>query len=124
METRMKKILMATLLFSLLMTSMAYLAATPPPSKAQDQPAKGQKVEKAYVCQACDYVGDKPGKCPKCGKDLVAVNKSDIYYACDMCHVTSDKPGKCPQCGMTMTLKVKTQEPPKSSPDKGPAKKT
>jgi rubrerythrin len=29
-------------------------------------------VVKAYVCPMCGYTGDKAGKCPKCGTELVA----------------------------------------------------
>lgn len=76
-------------------------AAVPAATAAPSAPGK------AFVCVACDYVGTKAGKCPKCGKELLAVNKSDVYYSCTMCDVKSDKPGKCPKCGMNMVMKVK-----------------
>lgn len=51
----------------------------------------------------------KPGKCPKCGMDLVkakpakAVAVKKPRYACSMfCVPPMDKPGKCPVCGMNM----------------------
>jgi ssDNA-binding Zn-finger/Zn-ribbon topoisomerase 1 len=62
-----------------------------------------------YTCpmpEHADVVMDKPGKCPKCGMDLVAKNKeATVKYTCPM-HpdVVSDKPGKCPKCGMNLVL--------------------
>ena len=112
----MKKLVLVLMLVALALLSLS--AAAQGTQGKSAPPAKTAAVEKAYVCQGCDYVGDKAGKCPKCGKDLVAVNKSDVYYACDMCHVTSDKPGKCPKCGMNMTLNVKGMEKPKTAPAK------
>jgi hypothetical protein len=57
-----------------------------------------------------------PGKCPKCGKDLVkkqaksdaTVSKSEgvITYTCTMHpEITSDRSGKCPKCGAAMVVK-------------------
>ena len=60
-----------------------------------------------YTCpmpEHADVVMDKPGKCPKCGMDLVAKSKeAAVKYTCPM-HpdVVSDKPGKCPKCGMDL----------------------
>ena len=60
-----------------------------------------------YTCpmpEHADVMMDKPGKCPKCGMDLVAKNKeAAVKYTCPM-HpdVISDKPGKCPKCGMNL----------------------
>jgi membrane fusion protein, copper/silver efflux system len=64
--------------------------------------------EKAsYTCPMHpDVVADKPGKCPKCGMDLVAKNQEPAVtakYTCPMDpDVISDKPGKCPKCGMNL----------------------
>ncbi|HUU82541.1 MAG TPA: efflux RND transporter periplasmic adaptor subunit [Phycisphaerae bacterium] len=52
----------------------------------------------------------KPGKCPKCGMDLIpaakgppAARKKAPKYACSMfCVPPMDRPGKCPICGMEM----------------------
>jgi len=59
----------------------------------------------SYTCPMHpDVVSDKPGKCPKCGMDLVAKNQEPaVKYTCPM-HpdVLSDKPGKCPKCGMNL----------------------
>jgi transcription initiation factor IIE alpha subunit len=60
-----------------------------------------------YTCpmpEHADVVMDKPGKCPKCGMDLVAKKKEPaVQYTCPM-HpdVVTDKPGKCPKCGMNL----------------------
>jgi len=46
----------------------------PDPDKTKVQ-ADTSKVQAAYVCpmgKECGS-GDKPGKCPSCGKDMVAV---------------------------------------------------
>jgi hypothetical protein len=60
-----------------------------------------------YTCPMHpDVVSDKPGKCPKCGMDLVAKNQEPAVtakYTCPMDpDVISDKPGKCPKCGMDL----------------------
>jgi hypothetical protein len=60
-----------------------------------------------YTCPMHpDVVADKPGKCPKCGMDLVAKNQEPAVtakYTCPMDpDVISDKPGKCPKCGMNL----------------------
>ena len=60
-----------------------------------------------YTCpmpEHADVVMDKPGKCPKCGMDLVAKKKEPaVQYTCPM-HpdVVTDKAGKCPKCGMDL----------------------
>lgn len=56
---------------------------------------------------------DEPGKCPKCGMQLVAATKA---YTCPMPEdsVFSDQPGKCPKCGMDL---VKTGAEVGGAPD-------
>jgi hypothetical protein len=56
-----------------------------------------------YTCPMHpDVIQNKPGKCPKCGMDLVK-KESKTVYSCPMHpEVTSDKPGKCPKCGMDL----------------------
>ena len=70
-----------------------------------------------YTCTMHPEVKlDKPGKCPRCGMDLVkktaksetGVNNSPalVTYTCTMHpEVTADKPGKCPKCGMDLVVK-------------------
>jgi hypothetical protein len=74
-----------------------------------------QKDSVYYTCTMHPEVKmDNPGKCPKCGKDLVkksvksATPKSDglTSYTCTLHpEVTSDKPGKCPKCGKDLIVK-------------------
>lgn len=78
---------------------------------------------KAYTCPmpSDHYFSDKPGKCPKCGMQLIAnpeagnKNKSDstqkiqshhtIKYTCPMHpQIISDRAGACPICGMALEI--------------------
>lgn len=54
------------------------VSATPAP-KAKTKAAKKKKatVKYVYVCPMGDFTGDKPGKCPNCGMDLVKTAVSD-----------------------------------------------
>ena len=61
------------------------------------------------MSENADVVMDKPGKCPKCGMNLVEKKHSTIKYVCPMkedADVISDKPGKCPKCGMKLVKKL------------------
>ena len=89
------------------------------------------KAAAMYTCpMPQDSVfSDKPGKCPKCGMDLVLMenhsmqkghemNESSMNatkgYTCPM-HpkVQSDKAGTCPVCGMQLE-KIKSATEPKA----------
>lgn len=83
--------------------------------KVVSRKATGKPV---YTCVMHPEVqSDKPGKCPKCGMDLVLKDgaagpqehehaKPD--YTCVMHpEVSSDKPGKCPKCGMDLVPREK-----------------
>jgi Cu+-exporting ATPase len=60
-----------------------------------------------YTCPVhSDVVKDKPGKCPKCGRDLVKKGNKDIYYCPHHPEVKQDKPGVCPKCGMDLVKKT------------------
>jgi hypothetical protein len=80
--------------------------------RSKDTRAKIQMdsaVKTVYTCPMHpDVVSNKPGKCPKCGMELVAkkVKTPRVYYTCSMHpEVVSDKPGKCPKCGMDLIKK-------------------
>ena len=90
--------------------------------------------EKATVMYTCpmpqdSVFSDKPGKCPKCGMDLVLMENHSMYsghdmsdsgmvitkgYTCPMHpQVQSDIAGTCPICGMQLE-KVKSPNEPKA----------
>jgi predicted RNA-binding Zn-ribbon protein involved in translation (DUF1610 family) len=81
---------------------------------AQDTTKQKPKMQQVkYSCPMHpDVTSNKPGKCPKCGMDLVRSEKKQMKmaktYTCSM-HpdVSSDKPGKCPKCGMDLIEKKK-----------------
>lgn len=53
-----------------------------------------------WICPMdTDVVSNKPGKCPKCGMELI---KAKIYTCSMHPEVHSDKPGKCPKCSMDL----------------------
>ena len=74
-----------------------------------------QKEGVYYTCpmpEHADVVMDKPGKCPKCGMELVKKEAAATKYTCPMqehADVIMDEPGKCPKCGMKLVPK-KTKE--------------
>lgn len=72
-----------------------------------------------YTCPMPEdsVFSDKPGKCPKCGMQLVLVSEEEHShagnkdtYTCPMPEdsVFSDKPGTCPKCGMDL-MKVEAE---------------
>ena len=76
----------------------------------------GHQTEVAMDMYTCPMPEDsvfstKPGKCPKCGMDLVKVEMNEhqhdkVEYTCPMHpEIIRDKPGTCPICGMDLVKK-------------------
>jgi predicted RNA-binding Zn-ribbon protein involved in translation (DUF1610 family) len=74
-------------------------------SKTKHKKARKTSAATMYTCSMDPEVtSTKPGKCPKCGMDLVKAKP--VVYACPMhAEVTSNKPGKCAKCGMDLEVK-------------------
>ncbi|MBI4835089.1 MAG: efflux RND transporter periplasmic adaptor subunit [Planctomycetes bacterium] len=97
---------------------------------AQDKTVSHENVKPsfnendAYVCPMKCESSDKPGKCSKCGMNLVPNTPSpekepvkqenpaekDAYICPMHPDVISDKPGKCPKCGMNLVPNPKAGE--------------
>lgn len=71
------------------------------------QQKKDMTVKVVYTCPMHpEVIQDKPGKCPKCGMNLVKKEVTKEIYTCPMHpEIMQDKPGKCPKCGMTLVKK-------------------
>lgn len=75
----------------------------------QKSEKESESTEKVYTCPMdshADVVQYGPGKCPKCGMDLVPADQTSgrTVYECPMPQdsVVSAEPGKCPKCGMKL----------------------
>jgi transcription initiation factor IIE alpha subunit len=72
---------------------------------------------KFYTCTMHpEIMSATPGKCPKCGMDLVLSTKEQMKetvmktYTCPVhVDVFSHDPGKCPKCGRKLNLSPKEQ---------------
>lgn len=85
--------------------------------KNKKNPHAGHQTEVAkdmYTCPMPEdsVFSDKPGKCPKCGMDLVKMENTEhdthtaVEYTCPMHpEIIRDKPGACPICGMDLVKK-------------------
>ncbi|MCP5102009.1 MAG: hypothetical protein GY950_01455 [bacterium] len=72
-----------------------------------DKSETGKKT--VYVCsmKKCDVKADKPGKCPKCGMELIKkVFETAFVCPVEKCGYKSEKPGKCPKCGKELKQHV------------------
>ncbi len=76
--------------------------------RISDQEKKDTTVKTVYTCSMHpEVIQDKPGKCPKCGMNLIAREVKKDVYTCSMHpEVVQGKPGKCPKCGMNLVKKV------------------
>jgi len=115
----MKTKILTTLLALIISSGMVFAQDTTKTTKTQTVKTQMEMPKDSvyYTCTVhSDVKLDKPGKCPKCGMDLVKttvktgtkVIKSEglTTYTCTMHpEVTSDKPGKCPKCGMDLVVK-------------------
>lgn len=116
----MKKILLLLSLF--LAVSVTAVAQT------TEKASKNEAQKAMYTCPMHPEVkSDQPGKCPKCGMDLVVkkmkegkhkkmkAEKHADKFCCPMHpNEMSDKPGKCPKCGMDMkAMKSMKEDMPK-----------
>jgi RND family efflux transporter MFP subunit len=89
----------------------------PEPEVDRSTRAGGRPIDPStkYTCPMHpEVVQDRPGKCPKCGMDLVPAKPAKAApsqansrrYTCPMHpEVVQDRPGKCPKCGMDLVLK-------------------
>jgi membrane fusion protein, copper/silver efflux system len=73
-------------------------------------------AKEMYTCPMPEdsVFSDKPGKCPKCGMELVKMeqgnhqhdgNQAEVYTCPMHPEIIRDKPGKCPICGMDLVKK-------------------
>lgn len=95
---------------SLLLTAFAVACNSNKNPHAEHQTAIAKDM---YTCPMPEdsVFSDKPGKCPKCGMDLIKMEQGDhehekAVYTCPMHpEVIKDKPGTCPICGMDLVKK-------------------
>ena len=82
-------------------------AVKSPVVKSENQQKKNVSEKDVYTCPMHKEVQmDKPGKCPKCGMNLIKKISEKVVYTCPMHkEVQMDKPGKCPKCGMNLVKK-------------------
>ncbi len=84
-------------------TMVSRKTTAPHVTKSAPSPATADVM---YTCSMHPEVkSTKPGKCPKCGMDLVK-EQATKQFVCPMHpEVTSTKPGSCPKCGMDLEKK-------------------
>ena len=83
--------------------------------KKEDHSQHKAEPAELYTCPMPEdaFFSDKPGKCPKCGMDLVEAEQGShqgesVEYSCPMHQeIIRDKPGICPVCGMDLVEKEK-----------------
>src|SRR5262249_48384715 len=93
---------------------LAVALATGPASARQ--PSKSAAAEKlapiSYICTMAgdeDVLEDKPGKCRKCGMELVGIRLDSVWTCPVHAAIVREQPGKCPLDGrdlLQMTMSV------------------
>lgn len=102
------------------LTILLFMVAVTLTSFAQEKAGKKDTSQHVtlytYACSMHpNFISDKPGKCPKCGMEMVQLSlkeqlKSDVTktYTCPThIDVISTQPGKCPKCGNDLLLSPK-----------------
>src|SRR5436853_4235506 len=92
------------LTLSAVFVALTLAASTRVPMHAAQSKAPAQKLPPLqYVCpmvQDAEVLEDKPGKCPKCGMDLLPVRLDSKYWCpTHQAAFVQDAPGKCPLDG-------------------------
>jgi hypothetical protein len=103
--TKMKSLKMPVVV---VLTLLSFTVVAQDSTAHKEKTHQHQSANMKYSCPMhAEVTSNKPGKCSKCGMDLVKPGKHALkMYECPM-HpdVASDKPGKCPKCGMALTEK-------------------
>jgi len=84
-----------------------------PVLKTENRQKKSVPAKVVYTCPMhSEVLMDKPGKCPKCGMNLIKKVPEKEVYTCPMHpEIAMDKPGKCPKCGMNLVKKTSVMKP-------------
>jgi putative DNA topoisomerase len=110
---------------SLLIVLVAFLATTVTfGQKSKGNVASPNSTGRVQVLYSCpmhpDVTSDKPGKCPKCNKDLALSPKEKMKrevtntYTCPMhAEILSDHAGTCPKCKQQLVVDRKGSKQPK-----------
>jgi uncharacterized paraquat-inducible protein A len=89
----------------LMMAALTILSVSVFAQDSTNHKMKMQKVKSEKMKYSCpmhpEVTSDKPGKCSKCGMDLIRSKKEQMKMEV-MKLYTSDKPGKCSKCGMDL----------------------
>jgi hypothetical protein len=106
---------------AILMVFAMFVTVTTFAQKSKSESDTSKSMTFKYARYRCaihpEITSDKPGKCPKCQRDLTLSPKEQMkmevmkLYTCPM-HpdVVSKKPGKCPECGMDLIAKAKSKK--------------
>lgn len=98
----------------LLLVVMFFVAYSCNNNKDSHSGHQPEIAKNMYTCPMPEdsVFSDKPGKCPKCGMELVKMEMKNDHqhdkaeYTCPMHpEITKDRPGKCPICGMDLVKK-------------------